>query len=220
MQVAGKDQVRFQSVIWQAMLMSAGIKNSDRVVYHGFITSGGQKMSKSLGNVISPYQLVDRYGTDATRYLFLRHVHPFEDSDLTLERFDEAYNADLANGLGNLTARIMTLAEKNLPAPIDRPETVGFANEYTDALNAYDYNSALAYVWRRIQSLDKRIVDTEPFRVVKTDAEKGREIIVELVTELYKIVRMLNPFMPETNASIKEAILANEKPENLFPRKE
>jgi methionyl-tRNA synthetase len=105
-QVAGKDQVRFQSIMWQAMLMSANIKNTDRVVYHGFINSGGQKMSKSLGNVISPYTLVDEFGVDAVRYLLLRHVHPFEDSDVTMPRLKELYNADLANGIGNLTSRI------------------------------------------------------------------------------------------------------------------
>jgi methionyl-tRNA synthetase len=147
-------------------------------------------------------------------------VHPFEDSDVTLERFKEAYNADLANGLGNLTARIMTLAEKNLTVPIQRPDAVGFAKEYTDALDAYDYNRALGYIWEQIQILDKKIVETEPFKVVKTDPERGRALIAELATELYKVVRMLNPFMPETNAKVKEAILANKKPENLFPRKE
>ena len=106
-QVAGKDQVRFQSLMWQAMLMSAQIKNTDKIFYHGFINSGGQRMSKSLGNVISPYELVKKYGTDATRYLLLRHVHPVDDSDVTWERLDEWYTANLVNGLGNLVARVM-----------------------------------------------------------------------------------------------------------------
>src|SRR3989344_4672838 len=114
LQVAGKDQVRFQSLMWQAMLMSAGIKNTDQIFYHGFINSGGQKMSKSLGNVISPYEVVEKYGTDATRYILLRHVHPFEDSDITWERLDEWYTADLVNGLGNLVARVMKMASQYL----------------------------------------------------------------------------------------------------------
>ena len=202
------------------MLMSGGIKNTDSVVYHGFINSGGQKMSKSLGNVISPYELVDRYGTDATRCLLLRHVHPFEDSDMTWEKLDEWYNADLANGLGNVTARIMTLAETNLAQPIARPEPKGFPKEYTDALDTYQYNVALDYVWNQIQALDQKINHTEPFKLVKTEPEKGQALIKELATELYEVVRMLKPLMPETNKTIKETILANKKPENLFPRKE
>lgn len=220
LQIAGKDQVRFQSIMWQGMLMSAGIKGTDRVLYHGFITSGGQKMSKSLGNVIEPYSVIDTYGTDAVRYFLARHIHPFEDSDFTMERFAEAYNADLANGIGNVTARIMTLAENNLPEAIERPEPAGFAAEYTDALDTYDFNKATAYVMERVQKLDQKISETEPFKLVKTDLEKGRELIAELARELYSIARMLNPIMPATSDAIKATILANKKPENLFPRKE
>jgi len=219
-QVAGKDQVRFQSLMWQAMLMSAGIKNTDTVVYHGFINSGGQKMSKSLGNVISPYELVARYGTDATRYLLLAHMHPFEDSDMTWAKLDEWYTADLANGLGNLVARIMKLAEDNLDGPIERPEPAGFPDEYSAALERHDSAGALSYVWSKIQSLDQSITETQPFKVVKTDAEKGRRLIADMALELYTIARMLNPCMPATSATIKETVLANKKPETLFPRKE
>jgi len=219
-QLAGKDQVRFQSIMWQAMLLSAGLSTTDRVVYHGFITSGGQKMSKSIGNVIDPYAIVDEYGADALRYFLARHVHPFEDSDVTMEKFKEAYNANLANGLGNVTARIMTLAEGHLPHAIARPEPRGFPKEYTDALDAYQYNVALDFVWSKIQELDQKINHTEPFKVIKTDPEMGRALISELAVELYETVRMLNPFMPATNEAIKATILSNKKPPNLFPRKE
>ncbi len=220
LQVAGKDQVRFQSIMWQAMLMSADIKGTDRVMYHGFITSGGQKMSKSLGNVIEPYAIVDEYGTDALRYFLLRHIHPFDDSDFTMERFKEAYNADLANGIGNVTSRIMTLAEKNLEQAIERPQPTGFATDYTAALESYDFNRACMYVMERVQELDRKISDTAPFKVVKTDPEAGRQLIVELATELYGIARLLNPIIPATCEAIKAAILSNKKPENLFQRKE
>ncbi|MFA7310190.1 MAG: methionine--tRNA ligase [Candidatus Paceibacterota bacterium] len=220
LQLAGKDQVRFQSVMWQAMLMSGGLRNTDRVVYHGFITSGGQKMSKSIGNVIDPLSVAAEYGTDALRYFLLRHIHPFEDSDFTMEKFKESYNADLANGLGNVTARIMTLAEANLPKPIARPEPVGFPEAYTQALEKFEYHKALDYVWSGIQALDQKISETEPFKLIKTDKEKGVALIAELAAELYAIVRMLSPFMPDTNAKIKETILANRKPPTLFPRKE
>ena len=219
-QVAGKDQVRQQAAMWQAMLMSAKLPQTGHIFIHGFITSQGQKMSKSLGNVIDPVAIVEEYGTDALRYYLLRHIHPTEDSDFTMEKFKDAYNADLANGLGNLAARIMTLAEKYLPEPIARPEPAGFPKEYTDALERFEFNRALELVWERIKMLDQQITDTQPFKVIKERPEEGRELIAALALELYLIARMLYPFMPETNAKIKEAVKLNRKPENLFPRKE
>lgn len=218
-QVAGKDQVRFQSIMWQAMLMSAAIKNTDKVVYHGFITSGGQKMSKSIGNVIEPFAIVEEYGTDALRCFLAKHIHPFEDSDFTLERFKDAYNADLANGLGNLAARIMQLAQTHLSAPVSL-ELKPFPVEFTDAMEKFEINRATEYVWQRIAALDTKITETAPFKVVKEDAEKGKAIIAELVVELAAIDLMLEPLLPETSRKIIEAIVANQKPENLFPRKE
>ncbi len=220
MQMAGKDQVRFQSIMWQAMLMSADIKSTDKVFYHGFITSGGQKMSKSLGNVIDPMAIVAEYGIDALRFFLARHIHPFDDSDFTMERFKEAYNADLANGIGNVTARITNLAEKNLDAAVARPEPAGFASAYTDALQKYDFSFAAAYVMERVQQLDQKISETEPFKLVKTDPEKGKALIADLATELYGIARLLNPIMPSTSETIKAAVLSNKKPENLFARKD
>ncbi len=219
MQIAGKDQVRFQSIMWQAMLMSAQIKTTDRVMYHGFITSGGQKMSKSLGNVIEPLALVQEYGTDAVRYFLARHIHPFDDSDFTLERFKDAYNADLANGLGNLSARIMQLAQTHLVEPV-KLEWKPLPKEFTDALDAFEMNKATEYIWSRIQTLDQKITETAPFKVVKEDVEKGRAIIAELVTELAFIDQMLEPILPETSKKIIDAVVANKKPENLFPRKD
>ena len=215
-QLAGKDQVRFQSIMWQAMLMSAGIKNTDKVVYHGFITSGGHKMSKSLGNVIDPMAIVDEYGVDALRYFLARHVHPFEDSDFTMERFKEAYNADLANGIGNLVARVLQLSERHL----DSYQAIDSIKEVSEALVQFNFPNALEYIWSRIKKLDQNITDTEPFRVVKTDPESGRRLIDELRVELLMIARRLEAFMPETSAKIGDAIKSNKKPENLFPRKD
>lgn len=218
-QVAGKDQVRFQSIIWQAMLFSADIKNTDLVVYHGFITSGGQKMSKSLGNVIDPFSLVEEYGTDAVRYFLARHVHPFEDSDVTREQFKELYNANLANGVGNLVARIMKLAQDNLPEPVAL-EFTGYPKQFTEALDAFEINRACEYVFTRIQALDQTITQTEPFKVIKVDKEKGIELITNLVRELAAIDLLLEPIMPQTSKKIIDAIVANKKPENLFARKD
>ena len=220
LQMAGKDQVRFQSIMWQAMLMSADVKNTDTVLYHGFITSGGQKMSKSLGNVIDPYAIVDEYGVDALRIFLARHIHAFDDSDFTMDKFKESYNADLANGLGNLAARIMMLAQTNLAVPVARPNADSFPKEYIDAIEGYDYNAATDYIWQLIKVLDGRLTAEKPFAVVKEDAERGRSMIAELATELYLIARLLQPFMPSTSDAIKAAVLANKKPDNLFPRKE
>jgi methionyl-tRNA synthetase len=218
LQLAGKDQPRFQSIIWQAMLLSADIPQTDVIQYHGFINSGGHKMSKSIGNVISPYELVEKYGTDATRYILLRHVHPTEDSDLTWEKMDEVYTANLVNGLGNLTARIMKMAETHLDGPINKPAVAGFDATYTAALDTYNFQAAADFVWSKVQALDEKITETEPFRLVKTDKDAAVVIIKELVHDLYIVGRMLHPLMPEANVTIKEAVLANKKPDNLFSR--
>ncbi len=219
LQLAGKDQVRFQSIMWQAMLMSAELPTTKKVFYHGFITSSGQKMSKSVGNVIDPIAIVDEYGADALRYFLARHIHPFEDSDFTMEKFKDAYNANLANGLGNLAARIMQLAQTHLPEPV-HVQFKPYSKEFTQALDAYEINVALDFLWARIQSLDQMINQTEPFKVVKTDLEKGKELIEQMVHELAFIDEMLEPVLPDTSGKIINAIIENKKPENLFPRKE
>jgi len=218
-QMAGKDNLRQQSAMWQAMLLSAGLPPTRQIAIHGFITSGGAKMSKSLGNVIDPMAIIDEYGADALRIYLARHIHPFEDSDFTMEKFKESYNADLANGLGNLAARILTLAQSNLPASI-APAHDPIPEEYTNALERYDYNAAADHIWSRIKALDGKLTLEKPFAVVKTDAEKGKALIAECVAQLRTIARLLQPFMPATSDALQNAIFANKKPENLFPRKE
>lgn len=214
LQVAGKDQVRFQSIIFQAMLKSAGVKATDRIFYHGFITSGGQKMSKSLGNVISPYELVNRYGTDATRYLLLRHIHPVDDSDVTWEKLDEWYTANLVNGLGNLVARVMKMSETHLEKEdFESPVLNNLAD-----LNEYRFQQAVNEIWNSIQTCDEIIADTEPFKMIKTEPEKAKDILRNLRRSLYQIAFQLEPIMPTASSVIKEAILTNKKPENLFQR--
>lgn len=215
-QLAGKDQVRFQSIMWQAMLKSAGVAATDKVIYHGFINSGGHKMSKSLGNVISPYEMVERYGTEATRYILLRHVHPFDDSDLTIEKMDEYYTANLVNGLGNVVARVMKMSETHLEVeefePLD-PTTI-------DAPDTLNLQQALDHVWSLIQQLDEVIAETEPFKLVKTEPEQAKAILSNLRRELLQIGRLLLPVMPETSATIRAAVRTNKKPDNLFNRLE
>jgi methionyl-tRNA synthetase len=220
-QLAGKDQVRFQSIMWQAMLMSAEVKNTDKVVYHGFITSGGQKMSKSLGNVIDPYAIISEYGADALRVFLARHIHPFDDSDVTMEKFKESYNADLANGLGNLAARIMKMAQDNLDKPVAVDDHGDVFNDYmNEKMVEFNYSAALDYVWSKVADLDQEITTKKPFAVIKENKEEGIEIIKNLVLNLYCVGMMLRPYMPKTAEAIIVATRENKKPENLFPRKE
>ncbi len=218
-QFAGKDQVRQQVAMWQAMLKAAGLPSSKQIVIHGFITSGGEKMSKSLGNVIDPVAIVKEYGTDALRYYLARHIHPFEDSDFTMEKFKEAYNAHLANGLGNLVSRVMKMAAEHLSGPVEIPPNT-IPQNFKDALDAYDVQKAADIIWQFITSLDEKIQTTEPFKLVKTDNAKAQEIIRGLVVDLYTVARMLNPILPETMEKIKRAVRANKMPEKpLFARK-
>lgn len=226
-QTAGKDQVKFQSVMWQGMLMSAGLATTNTVVYHGFITGeGGIKMSKSIGNVINPSDIVKEYGTDALRYFLLREISSFEDSPFTMERFKDAYNAGLANGLGNLTSRILTLSEKYLPAGeagLEKCPEIREEADFTECFSffeKFDLKQATDYIWNKIGELDRFIQETEPFKVIKVDEEKGKELISSMVVRLYEIGRMLNPIMPETSEMIKSLVKENKKPEKpLFLRR-
>ena len=238
LQLAGKDQVRFQSIIWQAMLMSAELPTTNTVFYHGFINSGGQKMSKSLGNVISPYEMVERYGIDATRYILLRHVHPFDDSDLTWEKMDGYYTDNLVNGLGNLVARVMKMAETHVTAteikkdfdeaPLDQlkelvnksPNNIPDIVHYMTSLDAYNFQGVLDNIWSFIGDTDQFIQDTQPFKVVKDDPLRGKELILGLVHMLRRITYRLIPVMPDTAEIILAAIEQNKKPDNLFLRLE
>lgn len=217
LQLAGKDQIRFQSIIWQAMLKSAGVPPTDQVFYHGFINSGGHKMSKSLGNVIDPAELVARYGTDAARYIMLRHVHPTDDSDLTWEKMDEYYTANLVNGLGNLTARTMKMAETHLDEPV---VTKDITTMDVKALNHYQFQTVLDGVWAAVGALDEYIAENEPFKVVKVDPVQAKEMIAKLVRDLHEVGESLIAFMPSTAEIILQAIKQNKKPENLFSRLE
>lgn len=226
-QYCGKDNTRFQGAMWQAMLMAADFPNSNQIVVNGFITGdGGVKMSKTLGNVVNPREIVEEYGTDALRYFMLREISSFEDSPFTKERFLDAYNSGLANGLGNLTSRILTLSEKYLAGGeegvvnSETEENQDLDEAYKLAFFKYDIKNACDLIWEKVGNLDKKIQNTEPFKVVKVDLEKGKELITEMVKDLGEIARMLVPIMPETSIKIIQLIKENKKPETpLFLRK-
>ncbi len=213
-QVAGKDNLRQQTAIWQAMLMSAKLPNSKQVFIHGFITVNGQKISKSLGNVVDPFTLVEKFGTDAVRYFLLAKINPHEDSDFTVEKFENAYNSDLANGLGNLVSRVAKLCEISdfefkLSSPKFYPEVCNFISKYR-------FDQALKFIWEKISSVDQEINKTEPWKltgdVLKNNLEK-------YLFEIRDIALNLKPLLPSTAERIL-AILGSKKPvsEILFPR--
>ena len=227
-QFAGKDNLRQQSAMWQAMLMAAGLPPSKQIVIHGFMTSGGQKMSKSLGNVVNPFDLVKEYGADAVRYYLARHVHPFEDSDFTMKRFKEAYNANLANGLGNLLSRIMKMAtsndvvfqegwmkEKNIFA-----QTEHFYNEQKKEMENFNFQQSADAVWGVVSYLDGFIQKEQPFKKIKSDKETGERDIKYLLCHLMAVSNMLLPIMPKTAEIMEKTIKENKMPETLFPRKD
>ena len=216
-QMAGKDQIRQQTAMWQAILMSAGLPPTKQIIIHGFITIGGEKMSKSVGNVIDPIAIVDEYGVDALRYYLARHIHPFEDSDFTIEKFKGAYNADLANGLGNLVSRVMKMASDHVTTPVTREKLVSVT--YNKALDQFDINRAISVVWEFVTLADEVIQKEQPFKLISSDREKAIKVIGTLVSRLGVIAELLEPFMPTTSEKIKDCIRDNKKPENLFPRK-
>ncbi len=220
-QYAGKDNLRQQSAMWQAMLMSAGLPNTHTIVIDGFITSGGHKMSKSLGNVINPYDIVAEYGTDALRYYLLREISSFEDGDMTIEKFKEVYNANLANGLGNLVSRIMKMATDNLDITPEIPEEWKNNTIIHEYLDKFEVSKAMDHIWLNIGLIDKTIQEEQPFKIVKIDKEKGKKMIKELVNRLHAVAYALGVFLPETSSKIKALIKENKTPEApLFARKD
>jgi len=216
--VAGKDILRFHAIVWPAMLISAGITLPKKILVHGMIISDGKKMSKTIGNVIDPEELIKEYGAEALRYYFVRELSTFEDSDITMEKFKEAYNANLANGLGNLVARIMKMAEDNLDTPVEITK-FDLPEEFKVLFDRFEIQKAADFVWDKIAKLDGYIQDTQPFKLVKEKPEEARKIIIELVQKLYEISILLTPFLPDTALKILEAIKENKKPETLFLRK-
>ena len=214
-QTAGKDNLRQQTAIWQAMLLSAGLPNTKQVFIHGFITVNGQKISKSAGTAIAPNEITDKYGTDALRYYVLAKIHPWEDSDFTWQKFNETYNADLANGLGNLVARVAKLAEK--VAQFDPSTSSGQAAEQNKFLDEFRFDEALRLIWERISELDKQIEKDQPW---KLEQDKLESVLKNYVDTIRKIVTGLQPFLPETAEKILKQFagpkIKAEAP--LFPR--
>jgi len=219
-QVAGKDNLRQQSSMWQAMLMSAGLPNSKQVLIHGFITSGSKKISKSLGNVTDPFEIINKYGTDPLRYYLLREISPFQDGDFTLERFETRYNDDLSKGLGNLVSRVVKMAEKmnldnerKISSKIQE-ELEKTKKEYSQSLEEFKFNDALVAIFKLISFSDKYIEKEKPWE----EKENSKQVITDLLFLLEEISRFLKPFLPETAEKIEKYANLEEKVKPLFPR--
>ncbi len=212
----GKDIIRFHATIWLGMLLSLKLPLPKSILVHGFITSNGKKMSKSLGNVINPFELAKKYGTDAVRYFLLREIPSTEDGDFTYEKFEQRYNSDLASGLGNLVARVLNLAPgikpviKNLKFKKEIDKTW---ENYREALEGFKFNEALIAVWGLISFCDKYIEKERPWEKSK----KQKEVISGLLFTINQIAELLRPFLPETSEKIIRQ-LKTKKTKSLFPR--
>lgn len=213
-QVAGKDNLRQQTAMWQAMLLAADLPPTRQIMIHGFITSGGEKMSKTLGNVVDPMEYVKKYGTDALRYYLLAKIHPFEDSDFTREKFEEVYQADLANGLGNLVARVAAMAVGQTFVKSDR---AGISDKVSQKLNTYRFDEAMAEIWERIRQADQLISEK---KVWEMKGQEKEEVLATLVRSIRQIAVDLVPFLPETAEKIMKQYGSEKivKGEALFPR--
>lgn len=213
-QLAGKDNLRQQAAMWQAMLLSAKLPNSATILINGFIGVDGQKMSKSLGNVISPEDMVSRYGVDASRYLILSLGTFGEDMDVSFEKLDINFNAKLANGLGNLCSRVSKMAEQvNLTINVEPSPDENFIK----LMDNFELSEALKLVDSEVSQLDKFLTNNAPW---KKEGEEKKQILLEASQKIINIALMLIPFMPETAEQIKEHFQGQVKsfPSGLFPR--
>ncbi len=221
----GKDILRFHAIIWPGILLSLGLPLPKAILVHGFIGVDNQKMSKSLGNVIDPFELVDKYGTDAVRYFLLREIPATADGDFTYEKFEKRYNGDLAAGLGNLTARVLTMAEKKGIKTISPEEE--FTEEinktwedYRQAMEDCAFSEALIAVWNLISYCDRYIEKEQPWKSEGLQLEK---ILSNLLFALTNIAQLLEPLLPQTSEKIVQQIGTEEKlnikrGEPLFPK--
>lgn len=230
-QYCGKDNLRQQSAIWQAMLLAADLPSTTNIIIDGFIISGGQKMSKSIGNVINPFDVIEYfreftdYPEDVLRFILLHEVPSFEDGDITMESIKTAYTAYLANGIGNLTNRIMKMAITN-DIKIGQKENLSFNSSndkiwqgYEKGLESFDVNFAVNSIWQAIAWADAYIQQEEPFKLIKTDPEKAKEIIRISLENLFIIAEKSKSILPKTSAKILECIRENKMPEKpLFAR--
>jgi methionyl-tRNA synthetase len=210
LQITGKDILRFHAGIWPAMLLGLGLKLPKTLLAHGMIGSGGVKMSKTIGNVVDPNQVIDGYGLDAFRYYFSRHIPTQDDGDFTWEKFEMAYNGELANDLGNLIQRVAGMINRYQAGVIgDIPDGEHDMNAYHEAMESLEFNKAIDEVWFMVKNLNQYIENVKPWEIAKnisTDTEATTHLTNVLAFAaggLLQIGDLLVPFLPSTAERIK-----------------
>ncbi len=224
-QVVGKDILRFHAAIWPAMLMSLNLPLPKQLYVHGFITMNGEKMSKSIGNVVAPQEIIGKYGTDAFRYYFLRHVPSYNDGDFSWELFDKSYNNELANELGNAVQRSAAMVTKYQNGVIGEiPEASHDSQPIAQAIEDCRFDKALDLIWDQVRGLNQYIDEEKPWMIAKTgDEDHLREVLAYQASCLLEIAELLKPFLPETSDKIKDVFIEGiVRPieGTLFPKQE
>jgi methionyl-tRNA synthetase len=204
-QVVGKDIIRFHAAIWPGMLMSLGAPLPKQLYVHGFITLDGKKMSKSIGNVVSPHEIISKYGADAFRYYFLRHIPSYNDGDFSWDAFEASYNNELANELGNAVQRTAVMVMKYQKGIVgDVPEAEHDSAPVQEALDECRFDRALDAIWNQVRGLNQFIDEEKPWEIAKTgDEDHLREVLASQVADLLEIADLLEPFLPQTSERIK-----------------
>ena len=218
-QIVGKDILRFHAGIWPAMLMGLGLPLPHNLLAHGFITVNGEKMSKSIGNVVDPQEILAKHGLTPFRYYFLRHASTTDDSDFTWEKYEAAYN-ELANDLGNLVQRLATLCKKNSVVVDYKFSEPAFDRDFRSRMDKYEFNFAFDILWEEIGNLNKHIDAEKPWTLAKTDPEKAKKVLADTVVRLLTINDYLKLFLPDTAEKIADIFTdAIEPPATpLFPK--
>lgn len=222
-QVVGKDIIRFHAAIWPGILLGLGLPLPKNLYVHGFVNVSGQKISKSLGNVINPEEIVNVYGIDAFRYFFLRHIPSYSDGDFSYEAFERAYNSELGNELGNAVQRTVVMLEKFQGGKIGTvPESEHDSAVYHESITAFKFDRALDSVWEQIRGLNQYIDEQKPWVIAKeNDQEHLQEVLASMVSDLLEIAELLTPFLPDTAQSIKDIFAGDtlQAPKTvLFPK--
>lgn len=223
-QVVGKDILRFHAGIWPSILLGLGLPLPKRILVHGFIDSGGAKMSKTVGNVVGPNEIMDAYGVDAYRYYFSRHIPTLDDGDFTWEKMETAYNTELGNDLGNLVQRVAAMITRYQAGVIgDAPQAEHDMQPYRDAMNAFEFNRALDEVWNTIRALNQYLENVKPWEIAKQRekdteaAEHLTEVLAYAASTLIQVADLLVPFMPGTAKAIHDTFETGVVPASLAP---